>query len=251
MAPGSANGRRGRTLGGVGLLLGLALMVAACTPTAPESDGPPPTGPRATGPSDGTATSAPADSGEPGATGQDQAALPIAVVGDSITVGSNPTFAPGEVSEDSWVSSAVGDSIELTGGWARWGATTAEMAEAAGPVPAEVLVIMAGTNDLAMQVPTAEVAANLERIVAAVGAQQVLLCGVPPLDHAPEAVPPFNEFLEQVADQHGWAWVDASRDVRSGNEYAPGMSTDGVHPTRAAAELLGAQVRAVLLAEFG
>src|SRR5699024_6264776 len=156
------------------LLLGLLLVLTGCSASQggsgadPSGDGSQTTDGSA-GPGEST--------NDP--TGTDQ--LTIAVVGDSITVGSDPTFAPGQVSEDSWVRYAVGDPVELAGGWARWGATTAEMAAAADPVPADVLVIMAGTNDLAAGTPTAQVARSLEQIVAEVGADEVLLCAVPPL----------------------------------------------------------------------
>ncbi len=233
MAP--ARGGRGvRT--SLALLLGLLLVLTACT--APHG----PTGADPSGPASGTGD----DSG-----GSAAGAVTIAVVGDSITVGSDGTFAPGQVSEDSWVRYAVGDPIELAGGWARWGATTAEMAAAAAPVPADVLVIMAGTNDLAAGTPTAQVAVNLEQITAAVGAEQVLLCGVPPLDARPELVPTFNEFLQRTAQEHGWAWVDPAAAVRTGGSFAPGMSVDGVHPTPAGATQIGARVRTAILDHVG
>ena len=227
----------------LGLLLSLLMVLTGCS--APQGgSGADPSG-------DGSQTTdGSAGPGEPtnDPDGTDQ--LTIAVVGDSITVGSDPTFAPGQVSEDSWVRYAVGDPVELAGGWARWGATTAEMAAAAEPVPADVLVIMAGTNDLAAGTPTAQVARSLEEIVAEVGADEVLLCAVPPLDARPDVVPPFNEFLQQTADAHGWAWTDPSAGIRTGGQFAPGMSADGVHPTQAGATDIGGQVRSELLDRF-
>lgn len=222
------------------LLLSLLLVLTGCSAPQGGTDSPADSSPT---------TDASADPGEPGDdSGTDR--LTIAVVGDSITVGSDPTFAPGQVSEDSWVRYAVGDPVELAGGWARWGATTAEMAAAADPVPADVLVIMAGTNDLAAGTPTAQVAGSLEQIVAEVGAKEVLLCAVPPLDASPEVVPPFNEFLQQTAQDHGWAWTDPSAGIRTDGHFAPGMSVDGVHPTQAGATDIGGQVRNVLLDRF-
>ncbi|WP_022919278.1 SGNH/GDSL hydrolase family protein [Ruania albidiflava] len=235
-----ARGRRQRLRARVAVLLGLLLVLTAC-PAPPSEDG-------ASSPSrnEGSAGGPTGDGAGPG-----RQQLTIAVVGDSITVGSDPTFAPGQVSEDSWVRYAVGDPVELTGGWARWGATTAEMAAAVEPVPADVLVIMAGTNDLAAGTPTAQVAQNLEDIVATVGAQDVLLCAVPPLDARPDVVPPFNEFLERTAEDRGWAWVDPAAEIRSEGHFAPGMSVDGVHPTQAGATQLGVHVRSELLSGFG
>lgn len=230
------------------LLIGLLLVLAGCTSTPSEgettsSGTQTPSGSEAT-----TGTQTP--SGTEATTGGDQAELSIAVVGDSITQGTGATFAPGEVSEDSWVSYAVGSPIELAGGWARWGATTAEMAAEATPVDADVLVIMAGTNDLAVGTDPDQVAAGLQRIADQVGVEQVLLCGVPPIDARPEAVPPFNEFLVETAETNGWAWVDPAAGIRSDGTFAPGMSVDGVHPTQAGATQIGTQVRDALLATF-
>ncbi|HIZ38117.1 MAG TPA: SGNH/GDSL hydrolase family protein [Candidatus Ruania gallistercoris] len=229
------------------LLLGMLLTLSGCSSTTAD-DG------TATGTDDGNATGT--DSGTEAtseteaSSAVDQDQLSIAVVGDSITQASAPTFAPGQVSEDSWVSYAVGDPIQLTGGWARWGATTAEMAAAASPVDAEVLVIMAGTNDLAVGTETGQVAADLQRIVEQVGADQVLLCAVPPMDARPEVVPPFNDFLAETAARNGWAWVDPAAGIREDGTFAPGMSVDGLHPTQAGATQIGAAVREALLTEF-
>ncbi|WP_147916771.1 SGNH/GDSL hydrolase family protein [Ruania zhangjianzhongii] len=239
----SARQRRLPTPPALVLLLGLLWALAGCSSPGTEGESA----------SSGTeqTTGAEQTTGTDAATGSDQDELSIAVVGDSITQASATTFAPGELSEDSWVSYAVGDPIELAGGWARWGATTAEMAAHAGPVDADVLVILAGTNDLAVGTETGQVAADLQRIADTVGADQVLLCGVPPIDARPEVVPPFNEFLTETAEANGWAWVDPAAGIRTDGTFAPGMSVDGVHPTQAGATQIGTEVREVLLAEFG
>ncbi|WP_418605516.1 hypothetical protein [Georgenia sp. SUBG003] len=76
-------------------------------------------------------------------------AVRLAAVGDSITEADSPDFDGGDLGPESWVFHAVGEDVALVGGWARWGATTAQMAAAAEPVEADVLVILAGTNDVA------------------------------------------------------------------------------------------------------
>lgn len=230
------NGRRELpTLPVVVLLLGLLVALAGCS----------------SAPSEGQSTSSGAEeSSDVGQTsGGEPGEQTIAVVGDSITQASAATFAPGQLSEDSWVTYAVGDPIELAGGWARWGATTAEMAAHASHVDADVLVIMAGTNDLAVGTEPEQVAADLQRIADQVGADQVLLCAVPPIDSRPEVVPPFNQFLQQTAEANGWAWVDPAAGIRIDGAFAPGMSVDGVHPTQAGATQIGTAVRQALLAE--
>lgn len=174
-------------------------------------------------------------------------ALRIAVVGDSITVADSPDFARGEFGQESWVSYVSGADFTFVGGWARWGASTEEMARNAPQVDSDVLVIMAGTNDVALGVPFREVSRNLDLIAETVGAPDVLLSGIPPLDHAPRAAADFNHNLETFAIERGWQWVDAGSAVRTADQtFASGMASDGVHPTQQGAELLGEEIKAAL-----
>ncbi|MCI2265185.1 SGNH/GDSL hydrolase family protein [Sediminivirga luteola] len=174
---------------------------------------------------------------EPGAD-----AVRMAAVGDSITEADSPDFTAGELGPESWVSYAVGEEIEFAGGWAQWGATTAQMAEGAGPVDADVLVILAGTNDSGWNAHD-EVGRNLVRIAEAVGAPRVVLSSIPPLDDAPELATELNSYLEDLAGEQGWEWVDAAAGLRDGERFAPGMASDGVHPTQEGARVIGEAVR--------
>lgn len=175
-------------------------------------------------------------------------AVRLAAVGDSITDANSPNFAAGELGTESWVSYAVGTDVAFVGGWARWGATTADIAQGASAVEADVLVIMAGTNDAAMGSPFADSAANIVAIAQTAGADRVLISGIPPLDYAPEVAAQFNDHLESLAREHGWEWVDPGAAVRTDSlTFAPGMASDGVHPTvhgaRRLGETLGAAIR--------
>ncbi|MDD9208145.1 SGNH/GDSL hydrolase family protein [Georgenia sp. 10Sc9-8] len=176
-------------------------------------------------------------------------ALRIAAVGDSITDANSPDFAGGELGEESWVSHAVGDGVAFAGGWAQWGATTAQMAAGAQPVDADVLVVLAGTNDVTAGIPFDETAANIAEIAATVDAPRVLISAVPPIDPDPALATELNANLEALAVAREWEFVDAPAEAREGDRFAPGMSEDGVHPTAQGARVIGAAVRAALVAE--
>lgn len=175
----------------------------------------------------------------------------MVAVGDSITAADSPDIDGGDPGPQSWVSYAAGAEIEYIGGWAVWGAPTEQMAEGiTGPFEADVLVILAGTND-AGRAPFAEIAANLEVIVQNAGVETVVLSSVPPLDSAPENATELNTELESFAQQQGWVWVDAAAELRDGDVFAEGMAYDGVHPTEAGAEVIGEAIRAAILEVFG
>lgn len=179
-----------------------------------------------------------------------EGAVRLAAVGDSITDADSPDYAAGALGPESWVSHTVGEEVAFVGGWARWGATSAEMAEGAGQVDADLLVVMAGTNDTGTGAPFAETARNITAIVQAIGADDVLLSGVPPIDASPGAAVELNEQLESLAQEQGWHWVDAGAAVRTAEDtFAPGMASDGLHPTERGAarlgEVIGAAVREI------
>lgn len=171
----------------------------------------------------------------------------MAAVGDSITDADSPDFAAGELGPQSWASYAVGDDVEFAGGWARWGALTAEMAENVEPVDADVLVILAGTNDLAGPVNLPDIGENLVVIAANAEVETVVLSSVPPLDGLPEGPEELNAFYEGFAAEQGWTFVDSAEGIRDGDRFAPGMAYDGVHPTEAGAEVIGEAIGAAVL----
>lgn len=118
-------------------------------------------------------------------------------------------------------------------------APTVAMAENAKPVQAEVLVILAGTNDVANDVPFHRTAENVARVVQRVGVSKVVVSAIPPLDFEPETPARFNSEVKTYAVAQGWTFVDPMAGVREGDRFAPGMTTDGVHPTEAAARAIG------------
>lgn len=164
----------------------------------------------------------------------------LTVVGDSLTAAGADLDA-GEFSELTWLRDVVAAGIRWAGGWARPGATTSDMLTHVQPVPeADVVVILAGTNDLALGIPFREIADNLRQIATTVDAPRVIVASIPPLARLPGAPPAFNAQLAELAHQECWEFVDASAGLRVGEEWADGMTFDGVHPTADGQRVLGA-----------
>lgn len=174
----------------------------------------------------------------------------MAAIGDSITVGDSPDIIGGEPGPGSWVSHAIGPEIEYVGGWAQNGASIAGMVQAVtAPFPADVVVVLAGTNDLG-GTPDDQVVSGLITLVSQAGVDSVVLSSVPPMDLAPENADRMNSLLEQTAAEQGWVWVDSAAGLRDGNVFAHGMTYDGIHPTEAGATVIGEAIRLAILEVF-
>ncbi|MDR5691368.1 SGNH/GDSL hydrolase family protein [Agromyces indicus] len=179
----------------------------------------------------------------------DRAGGTFAAVGDSITDADSRNFAAGEIGPASWAACVVDAGFVFAGGWAEWGATTARMADAAAEVDADTLVVLAGTNDVAFGIPFAETSANLERIVDAVGIDDVVVSSIPPIDAFPQGPVEFNEQLAEFADERGWRFVDAAAGLRtSDGTFRSGLSFDGLHPSEDGARVLGEAIADELVA---
>ena len=210
--------------------VGAALAVAACASMIVGCSAP--------RPADGT--------GSPEASA-DAAHGMFAAVGDSITDADSPDFATGNFGAASWATYVVDDGFTFAGGWAEWGATTAMMADSVGPIEADVLVVLAGTNDVAFGIPFDESAANLDRIVDAVGIEDVVVVSIPPVDAFPNGVKSYNIRLDNLAGDRGWRFVDASAGLRTADgRFGDGMSSDGLHPSADGARVLGEAIAAEL-----
>lgn len=174
----------------------------------------------------------------------------FAAVGDSITDADSPDFAAGDFGAASWVTYVVDDGFAFAGGWAEWGAPTAMMADSVEPIEADVLVVLAGTNDVAFGIPFDESAANLDRIVDAVGIEDVVV-SIPPTDAFPNGVKSYNVRLDDLAGDRGWRFVDASAGLRTADgRFGEGMSSDGLHPSVDGARVLGEAIAAALREEL-
>jgi lysophospholipase L1-like esterase len=125
------------------------------------------------------------------------------------------------------------------------------MADSVGPIEADVLVVLAGTNDVAFGIPFDESAANLDRIVDAVGIEHVVIVSIPPVDALPNGVKSYNVRLDDLAGDRGWQFVDASEGLRTADgRYRDGMSSDGLHPSADGARVLGEAIAAELRVEL-
>ena len=174
----------------------------------------------------------------------------FAAVGDSITDADSPDFAAGDLGAASWATYVVDDGFAFAGGWAEWGATTAMMADSVGPIDADVLVVLAGTNDIAFGIPFDESAANLDRIIDAVGIEDVVVVSIPPMAASPDVAEAYNVRLDDLAGDRGWRFVDASAGLRTADgSYVDGMSSDGLHPSVDGARVLGEAIASELRRE--
>lgn len=54
---------------------------------------------------------------------------------------------------------------------------------------------------------------------------------MPPLDEDPSLSTAYNEQLRELAKARGWTFVDSMAKLRENERYAPGMTSDGIHPT--------------------
>ncbi len=179
------------------------------------------------------------------------AVLRVVAVGDSITEADSPDFDGGLIGDGSWARWAEGDGVDVSGGWAHGGATTEDVLDGVQPMSADadVLVLMAGSNDVDLDVPTVQVLQQLTDTVAVADVARVVLSTIPPEDGHEDDVAALNSELAGLADREGWQFVDPMTGVRgSDGGWLPGDSDDGVHPTIAAARVIGTAIRAALLA---
>jgi lysophospholipase L1-like esterase len=169
----------------------------------------------------------------------------VAVVGDSITSW-NPPYALNP--RQTWVTTAVENGMIVQGGWARPGARLDQMLANVSPSPDVCyLVVMGGTNDIVAGIPVEARLVALEAIIAAVGAERVVLSAVAPLGLAPEAGIEWNEVLAEHAFAKGYAFIDPWASFREGAGWVPGASLrDKVHPTPATAAAVGNRIAAQL-----
>lgn len=177
----------------------------------------------------------------------DLSPVSFAVVGDSIT-----EWTTLEPEHSSWVASAHSARVLLAGGWAVSGATTSDMLAHIDAVPAaDVLVVMAGTNDFLDVYPDWTLQGSLERILRIVeetGIDTVVLSAIAPNDHRTARTLEFNVALEALAAQEGWTWIDPWSFVRATDgTFLPGTSTDGIHPTNQVEQRIGVELRSAIL----
>jgi lysophospholipase L1-like esterase len=167
----------------------------------------------------------------------------FAVIGDSITawVGKE---------EGSWTSHVGTDGVLFSeNGWARNGAPLALMDDNTPRLNEDVLVILAGTNDLRSDVPFDERLDIIDSIVRKAGVENVVVSAIPPFDPKPSLATAWNEQLESYAADAGHVFVDPWVDLRTrAGSYLGDATIDGVHPTPDAAEQAAAPMRVAIIA---
>jgi lysophospholipase L1-like esterase len=177
------------------------------------------------------------------------APVTFAAAGDSITAWIDRNNNPVPTT---WVSFVGRDGILFQGeGWAKGGAKLAEIDANMRPVTADVLVVMAGTNDEGDRwgTPMSERLQEVSEIVEKSQAPHVLISAVAPRDAAPEWAEEWNETLAAYAVRNGWHFVDPWVSVRTlDGHYAPGTTVEGIHPTPATAEIIGHTMVAAIIA---
>jgi lysophospholipase L1-like esterase len=172
----------------------------------------------------------------------------LVVVGDSLTAGFEP-LTDGEVrGEGSWVPGALGDPLVLGGGWAVPGATTGDMRSGVTPVDGDVLVVMAGTNDIARGIDWDASRDNVLTITRTMRIGAVVVSAIPPSANQAGVATAYNERLRLVATEQGWTFVDPWETAREGEGWVAGASVDGTHPTQEVADEVGRTLRAAVLA---
>lgn len=181
---------------------------------------------------------------EPSAVG----AVETVFVGDSITAGVNPvTMAPDGVY--SWVTYALLDDRSpwtIKANVALFGRTLVEMQERFGD---EVLrqrpdgvVIMGGTNDALRQLPVEPSVEALRTMITAAreAGIEVWVVAPPPLDPSyARDLEPLVAAEEALVEELDVAYVDVREELsQPDSNWAPGLSSDGVHPTEEGAKQL-------------
>lgn len=177
--------------------------------------------------------------------------ITVAAVGDSITAWIDRSNVANDLT---WVSHVSSPKVTFTGeGWAKGGAQLAEMRANVVPITAEVLVVMAGTNDLGDRwgTPMGERLTSLDAIVDQSHAATVMVSAVAPRDDHPEWAVEWNQVLQAHAATNGWLFVDPWGSIRDvGNRYLPGLTIDGIHPTKATSIVVAAAIRSALVADL-
>jgi lysophospholipase L1-like esterase len=172
----------------------------------------------------------------------------FAVIGDSISTRASREGV--DMSSGSWTTYASQLGAEFVAeGWAESGAKLLEMHANVTPITADVLVVLAGTNDLDGELTVDNRLWLVSDIVKKAGAERVILSAVPPLDRDPAASTEWNAALKQLAADNSWKFVDPWQTLRTEQgTYVAGYTPDGMHPTAPAAVVAGEALRVAIVA---
>ncbi|MCA5924731.1 SGNH/GDSL hydrolase family protein [Curtobacterium oceanosedimentum] len=141
----------------------------------------------------------------------------------------------------SWMRQMNDPTLVSAGGVAIGGATSARILARSSPKEADVLVVMAGTNDLRYGYSTKSILLNIDKIAKNVGADHVVLAAIAPsnitkyskkkIDRRKQGEI-LNRDLQNHALTRGWMFVDPwAADRRLDGGWPSSRTVDGVHPT--------------------
>lgn len=179
--------------------------------------------------------------------------LHVAVVGDSNTTGFKTTLADGIDAGTSWIALVPQSEIKYAGGWARNGATSTAMRDnVVALAGADVVVIMAGTNNIATGLPDETLVADLEAIAGTVGAAHTVISAIAPFDARADEAVVLNARLASIAASHDWTFVDPWQDLRTTDgKWMDIYRSDGLHTTPDGYQTMALSMRDQLVAAFG
>lgn len=206
------------------------------------------------------APDAEATSGDRPVRNEDGTVGPIVALGDSLTADLRETDATGARRYESWYVRAVAAEPRLVNAFTAGipGNTTTDMlARFPGDVEAwspRVVVILGGTNDLAAGRTTDQVVNTLEQLADLardLGAAPVLGTVPPRTDgEYAERVEDLNAAIRAAGEDSGTTVIDFFSVLTDGDGgWQPGFTSDGVHPTAAAADAMAELAVGTLLGE--
>ncbi|TCL87362.1 lysophospholipase L1-like esterase [Curtobacterium sp. PhB142] len=156
--------------------------------------------------------------------------ISVTYAGDSLTA-----------MDGSWMRQMNDKTLKNIGGTAIGGATTPRILTRSSAKDADVLVVMAGTNDLRYAYSSKSIQQNIGKIVTKIGARHVVIAAIAPsnitkygkkrIDRRKQGEI-LNRDLQNYALTHGYLFVDPWAADRQLNGGWPSSRTyDGVHPT--------------------
>lgn len=178
----------------------------------------------------------------------------VVALGDSITrMNSDPGWD--FLGTDSWFAIDACDGRIAYGYNAGvFGNTTAQMlqrfhVDVAAYHP-KLVIILGGTNDIVQGVPTDVTISNLRDLIRAsqaIGAK-VAIGTIPPIDESEfrSQIDPLNRNIAALAVDTQSMLIDFHAAVATGDQYRPGWTPDGIHPTLAAADAMAAAAAGVV-----
>lgn len=172
----------------------------------------------------------------------------VAIVGDSLTAGGGRTIPEEPLDRNTWMTYAQGDGVDWVGGWAKGGTTVQQMAGAVTPIDdVDVLVLMAGTNDVRLHIGFAASARYYDAIVDTIKPKHVIVAAIPPYNLNPAGAAAYERQLEAYVNLKGWEFVDPWGFARDGLVYVKHTSIDGIHPVTSGYRKVGLYLRGAIL----